>query len=138
MSYDGDGVRRRMEDSGGVHKLVWDRQNVLLETDNSNVDAGCLYAGAQGAMGSLISQRRSGATSFHLYDALGSTDRLTDSSQNTSISYLYRAFGEQSVLSGSSPNPFTWVGQAGLLPPERSRQLLAARSAPTSPASGGS
>ncbi|NIM52758.1 MAG: hypothetical protein GTO22_26520, partial [Gemmatimonadales bacterium] len=61
----------------------------------------------------LVSQRRSGATSFHHYDALGSTDRLTDSSENTDISYLYKAFGQQTVLSGSHANPFTWVGRLG-------------------------
>jgi len=29
------------------------------------------------------------------------------------VSYLYKAFGEQSVLSGSHANPFTWVGRLG-------------------------
>jgi RHS repeat-associated protein len=39
--------------------------------------------------------------------------QLTDASQTATDSYLYRAFGEKSVLSGSSPNPFTWVGRLG-------------------------
>jgi hypothetical protein len=47
------------------------------------------------------------------WDANGSTDRLTDSAQSALVSYLYRAFGEQSVLSGSATNPFTWVGRLG-------------------------
>lgn len=29
------------------------------------------------------------------------------------MAYRYRAFGEQTVLSGSSPNRFTWVGRSG-------------------------
>jgi len=60
-----------------------------------------------------LSQRRGNTTSFHHFDALGSTERLTDSSQAALISYLYRAFGEQSVLSGSHANPLTWVGRLG-------------------------
>ena len=76
--------------------------------------------------GPFTAMRRSNATSFYhgvrpeclpgqgsRRDALGSTDRLTDSSQNTLVSYLYRAFGQQSVLSGSSANRFTWVGRLG-------------------------
>ena len=63
--------------------------------------------------GELISQRRSGATVFHHYDALGSTDRLTDANEDVDTAYLYRAFGEQSVVSGSHVNPFTWVGRLG-------------------------
>jgi RHS repeat-associated protein len=63
--------------------------------------------------GELIRQRRSGATSFHHFDALGSTDKLTDSNAATLAEYLYKAFGEQTVVSGSSPNRFTWVGKLG-------------------------
>jgi len=29
------------------------------------------------------------------------------------VAYRYRAFGEQTVVSGSSPNRFTWVGRSG-------------------------
>ena len=71
------------------------------------------YTLAPEAYGSLISQHRSGATSFHHFDALGSTERLTDNAATTLIQYLYRAFGQQSVLSGSSANRFTWVGKLG-------------------------
>jgi hypothetical protein len=46
-------------------------------------------------------------------NGLGSTDRLTDTNQDVDTSSLYRAFGEQSVLSGSHANPFGWVGRLG-------------------------
>jgi hypothetical protein len=79
------------------------------------------YTLAPELYGALVSQRRSGATSFHhgvhpersRRDALGSTDRLTDAAQGVLNSYLYRAFGEQTQLSGTTPNPFTWVGKLG-------------------------
>jgi len=57
--------------------------------------------------------RRYDSSKFYHFDGLGSTERLTYSNQNTVVSYLYRAFGEQSVVSGSSANPFTWVGRLG-------------------------
>ena len=59
--------------------------------------------------GELVGQSRY----FHHYDALGSTDRLTDAAQAAVVSYLYRAFGEQTVLSGSSVNRFGWIGKLG-------------------------
>ncbi len=111
-TYDGQGKRRQRQDSEGTRNLIWDLQNILGELDGSNSTVAA-YTLAPKPYGNPISQRRSGATSFHHFDALGSTDRLTDSAQGALASYLYRAFGEQSVLSGSATNPFTWVGRLG-------------------------
>jgi len=100
------------EDTARLRELVSDGENLLAETDSGGSTlAG--YTLSPELYGALVSQRRSGATSFHHYDALGSSDRLSDASQTAVISYRYRAFGEQTVVSGSSPNRFTWVGQAG-------------------------
>jgi len=63
--------------------------------------------------GNLISQRRSGSTYYHLYDQLGSTRKLLDSSQATTDSYSYYAFGEVRSSSGSTTNPFKFVGRLG-------------------------
>ena len=63
--------------------------------------------------GSLVSQFRSGAAQFFLFDGLGSTDRLTDISGLVTDSYLYKAFGLIQASSGSSVNPFRFVGQLG-------------------------
>ena len=112
FTYDGDGSRRRIEDSAGLRNLIWDTRNILAELDNSN-NTLAAYTLAPHGYGSLLSQRRSGATSYHHYDALGSTDRLTDAAQAAVITYLYRGFGQQSVLSGASANPFTWLGRMG-------------------------
>jgi RHS repeat-associated protein len=111
-AFAGDGKRRRIEDSDGLRNMVWDAENILAETDSGNATVAG-YTCAPRLYGELVSQRRSGATSFHHYDALGSTDRLTDASQATLVSYLYRAFGQQTVVSGSSANRFTWVGRLG-------------------------
>ncbi len=34
ITYDGDGKRRQYEDSAGLRKFVWDRDNILLQTDS--------------------------------------------------------------------------------------------------------
>jgi RHS repeat-associated protein len=112
MSYAGEGKRRRTEDSDGLRNIIWDGENLLAETDSGDTTVAA-YTLAPQRYGEPVSQRRSGATSFHHYDALGSTERLTDSSENTDISYLYKAFGQQTILSGSHDNPFTWVGRLG-------------------------
>ena len=112
ITLDGDGKRRTIEDSAGLRKLIWDAENILLETDLNNATAAA-YTLAPENYGALISQRRSGATSFNHFDALGSTNKLTDNNAALLIEYLYHAFGQQSVLSGSSANRFTWVGKLG-------------------------
>ena len=53
------------------------------------------------------------ATTYYHADALGSTRQLTDASQNVSDTYTYDAFGNQRATSGSSVNPFRYVGQLG-------------------------
>jgi RHS repeat-associated protein len=106
--YDGDGKRRRYADSAGVRLFIWDEENILLQTNAAgatNRD----YTYRPRPYGELVSQ----SGEAHHYDALGSTVLLTDASQDVVASYRYRAFGEQTVVSGSSPNRFTWLGRLG-------------------------
>jgi len=117
VAYDGDGRRRSYADSVQLRNFIpphgrrasWDGENILFQTDSDNATCRS-YTLRPELFGELISQ--DGPT-FHHYDALGSTMLLTDPSQNTVISYLYRAFGEQTILSGSNPNRFGWVGRLG-------------------------
>jgi len=89
-----------------VRTFLWDGEYIARQTERD-------YTHNPQGYGELISQRRSGATAFHHYDGLGSTDRLTDGNEAVPVSYLYKAFGEQSVVSGAYTNPFTWVGRLG-------------------------
>ena len=59
----------------------------------------------------LLSQTRSGATSYYLQDAQGSTRTLTDASGNITDTYAYTAFGETLSHSGASDNPYRYTGQ---------------------------
>jgi RHS repeat-associated protein len=117
--YDGDGMRVRAGHDSGQGN-VWDTRfyydtgaplySYLFESDNNkNMTA----AYTVDPYGRLISQRRSGATYYYLYDQLGSARKLLDSSQATTDSYSYYAFGEARTSSGSTTNPFKFVGRLG-------------------------
>jgi RHS repeat-associated protein len=108
ISYDGDGKRRSLEDSVMLRNFLWDGENISYQTGgDDSVNRNYTYKPSM--YGELVSE----SGEFHHYDALGSTDRLTDATQAAVVSYLYRAFGEQTILSGSSANRFGWVGKLG-------------------------
>ena len=56
----------------------------------------------------------SGASSYYDFDAEGSTAGLTGPSGGYVDSYSYLPFGEVSSSTGSVPNPFQYIGQAGV------------------------
>jgi RHS repeat-associated protein len=112
FAYDGDLKRRQAQDSSGLAQFINDRENVLAETDGSG-STQVAYTMEPATYGNLIAQRRSGASAWHLFDALGSTERLTSSDQAATVRYLHKAFGLTNVLSGSSLNRYTWVGRLG-------------------------
>ena len=93
FSYDGDGLRVQKQDSTGTTNHVWDGQNILLETNASNIIQ-VVYTLEPLLYGNLVSQSRDGADSFYLFDALGSTRQLANSSGSVTDSYLYDSFGD--------------------------------------------
>jgi hypothetical protein len=98
-------------DSTGTTNHVWDGQNILLETDASNIIQ-AVYALEPSIYGNLISQSGSGVDSFYLFDALGSTRQLAKSTGSVTDSYLYDCFGNI-LLMGTTVNPFACVGKRG-------------------------
>lgn len=66
-----------------------------------------------GIYGDLLSVRRGGQSRFYHYDGLGSTVQLTDASQSVTDTYVYQAFGEEKASSGTTVNPYRYVGQLG-------------------------
>jgi len=61
----------------------------------------------------LISSNRNGTIRYLHFDGLGSTAALTDIAQNITDTYTYDAFGNPLSTSGSSVNPYRYVGQWG-------------------------
>jgi RHS repeat-associated protein len=112
MTYDGDGMRVQKQDSAGTTKFIWDEQNILEETDQTNVIQ-VIYTMEPISYGNLLSQYRSPTSQFFLFDGVGSTDRLTDSMGNITDSDIYKAFGVIQTATGSSRYPFKFVGEKG-------------------------
>jgi RHS repeat-associated protein len=97
-----------------VTNYIWDVENdtCLMETDENGATK-VVYSHEPTQFGGLISQRRDGETYYHHYDALGSTRQLTDSDENVTDEYVYTAWGEPVVASGTTENPYRWVGRWG-------------------------
>jgi RHS repeat-associated protein len=114
MTYNADGLRVKVqkapEAGGGTDQLTWDFQNLISPDDGATAR----FAYQPGLYGDLVhNYRGGGGTSFYLYDALGSTIGLTDASKNLTDTYLYKAYGNVLATSGSTANPFGWVGRYG-------------------------
>ncbi len=112
MTYNAAGLRVQKQDSSGTSKFILDGQNILLETDGADTTQAA-YTLQPGAFGPLISQRRGANSHFFHLDALGSVAGLTNASQVLTDAYLYKAYGEILAASGSTVNPFRWVGSLG-------------------------
>ena len=121
FTYNGDGLRVQKQDSTGTTKHVWDGQKISLETDAGGAVA-AVYTLRQARYGQLVSQNRSGTSTFFHVDALSSTRQLTDSIGSVvDKSDLYDSFGETIVAVGNTSNPFRFGGALWLLPRWRSR-----------------
>ena len=112
FTYNGDGQRVQKIDSTGTTKHVWDGQNILLETNASNIIQ-VVYTLQPMLYGNLISQRRSGASSFYLFDGLGSTTQLANSAGTVTDGYLYDSFGNILLTTGSTTSYFRYIGRLG-------------------------
>jgi len=112
FTYDGDGLRRQTVTGAGTTNFIWDGQDVLLETDVSN-NTQVTYTQTPAEYGDLVSQRRSTTTKYYHFDALGSTLALTDANENVTDTYKYYAFGDTLTSTGSTTNPFQYVGNLG-------------------------
>ncbi|MFO0948558.1 MAG: RHS repeat-associated core domain-containing protein [Planctomycetota bacterium] len=109
---DGKRIREKLIIGGVeqyVRKHVWDLDNVLLETNGSNVTQ-AIFTTEPAGIGNLISRRASNTLYYH-FDALGSTSTTTNASQSVVNEYLYTAYGEAVAGSATLDQPFTFVGQ---------------------------
>jgi RHS repeat-associated protein len=122
-TYKSDGLRHSKEDTAGLTNFLWDDQRYLADqrpavagTDDQN-EIQAVYTNEPQQYGNLISQYRKGPTiwtpSYYQYDALGSTRALTDDIGDATDTYLYDAWGNEIDVTGSTLNPFRWVGDVG-------------------------
>jgi len=112
FTYNGDGQRVQKQDLTGTTNHVWDGENIILETNASNIIQ-AVYTLQPLYYGNLISQSRGGVDSFYLFDALGSARELVSGTGSIADTYLYDSFGNLILVSGSTVNPFRYVGRLG-------------------------
>ena len=94
--------------------LFWDplEDNIVREYDEAGVVT-AEYTTEPGLYGNVINQNRGGAESQFHYDALGSTLGVTDENQNLTDTIAYAAFGEVTERTGTTEDPFLYIGQKG-------------------------
>ncbi|MCA9091421.1 MAG: hypothetical protein KDA90_22630, partial [Planctomycetaceae bacterium] len=73
--------------------------------------------------GQLVSQHQDSESTFYHFDALGSTESLTDATQTKTDEYVYDAFGKLVAQTGSTANKFTFVGELGYYFDEETGQI---------------
>jgi RHS repeat-associated protein len=89
---------------------IWDEQNYLAETDGDNV-VQTMYTNEPEQYGNLISSRISGTTSYHHFDAIGSTRQVTNAAGSVTDSMIYDAWGNIINRMGVTSIAFLWVAQ---------------------------
>jgi RHS repeat-associated protein len=113
--YDGDGrrVRSNLDDAADWTHFIHDEltENLICEY---TLISGTFTIKALNTYGlCLISSNRQGTIRYFHFDGLGTTYHLTDTSQTVTDSYSYDAFGVPISATGSSINPYRYVGQWG-------------------------
>ncbi len=63
----------------------------------------------------------------HHFDAIGSTTALTDQSQNIVNQYAYSPYGRDLGKTETRPQPFTYVGQHGVMAEQNDHYYMRAR-----------
>ena len=111
-TYRFDQTRMSKADPMEMTFFVWDQKNILNETNELfSVTVENTYEPV--AYGNLESRRWSGETQFYHYNELGSTDSLTDPTQVITDQYTFDGWGNTVASSGTSPQPYRWVGRVG-------------------------
>ncbi len=113
LKYTGDGKRSELVRTPGIDSwYVWDGENIQNETNTAGAtrDVFCYEPAGYGKLLSIVAGSNE---RFYLFNAQGSTDRLLAVNQSAVDQYLYEAFGREVLKTGTTRNPFRWLGQIG-------------------------
>jgi len=109
--YDADGRKVKQTVGADVTNYLWDEESllgdVILETDGNGTPIANYLLGTT----ELLSETRSGATSYYLQDGQASTRTLTSSTGSVTNRYSYDAFGSLLSHQGTAINPYLYTGQ---------------------------
>jgi RHS repeat-associated protein len=125
--YDGLDHRREVTHNGTTTRYVLDlvgpMATVLAETDAGGAITRYYVHGHQ-----LLSQITPGGTRLVYHpDPLGSVIALTDANKAITDAYAYDPFGTTVAQTGSTPNPFQYVGALGVMADRHGLLFMRAR-----------
>jgi RHS repeat-associated protein len=108
-TYNPNGIRNSKTENGTTTRFIVDENRdyaqVLEEVVDGNKAVGYSYGH------DLISQDRSGASSFYHYDGLGSTRALSDADSSLTDIWNYDAFGGVLNRTGDTENSYLFAGE---------------------------
>jgi len=107
FQYDPYGRRSGKTVAGITTSYVYDGANIAQEISGGSPIANLLSGGVD----EVFTRTDSSGTANFLTDALGSTLALTNSSGSALAQYAYEPFGNTTVTSGSSTNPYQYTGR---------------------------
>ncbi len=105
-----DGQRMTANDSGGNRRFIYDGASVVGEQD---IASGSFTSTYDYGNGGLARQTRGTTASYYQYDGLGSARQLTDGNQAVTDTTSYDAWGNVLSSTGTTVNPFKYVGRLG-------------------------
>jgi RHS repeat-associated protein len=103
---------------GGAFRIACETQYLIDPTGIGNVvstfdSSGDVTTYTQGL--GLTSQLSAAETAYYNFDLTGNTTELTGTNGSVLNSYGYLPFGEILKTTGTKTNPFTFVGQVGVM-----------------------
>lgn len=93
-------------------KYLWDDDNIIAEADETDT-IHTVHTYEPQPYGNLISTRIGNATSYHHFDATGSTRQLTNSAGAVTDRMTYDAWGNVVSRTGTTPIAMLWIGELG-------------------------
>lgn len=113
--YDGNGRRMRSKLNGSANwtHFIHDELTEQILAEYTLISSTFTIKSVNTYGVGLISTNRESTKRYFHFDGLGSTRALTDSSQVVQDTYDFSAYGVQESSSGSSVNPFRFIGQWG-------------------------
>lgn len=113
--YDGNGRRMRSKLNGAANwtNFIHDELTEQILAEYTLISSTFTIKSVNTYGIGLISTNRESTKRYFHFDGLGSTRALTDGSQVVQDTYEFSAYGIQESSTGSSVNPFRFVGQWG-------------------------
>ena len=121
FEYGADGVRQTKRTTASAVQFIYDGFNVIQEVSNVTGQTTAEYF--QGPMG-VLKQRRSNQDYWYLSDGLGSTTALVNSAETVTDTYAYEAFGNKVNTTGTTVNPYKYVGRSRYYADDESDLML--------------